>query len=102
VHLLQTALLDALCRYRSIIFIYNTSGELINFLADRISWNAMGLYVRDTTKLFKPKELMVATINLDTDNSKSKGLNYVPSSRRKNPRNNPNYGAEKKDVSKMV
>ena len=45
-----------------------------NFLADKISRNLAGLRERDTKELFKPKGLMVATINLGTDNSVGKSL----------------------------
>jgi len=45
-----------------------------NFLADTISQNPAGLCERDTEELFKPKELMVATINLGIDNSVGKSL----------------------------
>jgi len=38
-----------------------------NFLADMMSRNPAGLCERDTKELFKPKELMVATINLGTE-----------------------------------
>jgi len=45
-----------------------------NFLADTISRNPAGLCERDTKGLFKPKELMMATINLGIDNSVGKSL----------------------------
>ena len=45
-----------------------------NFLADTISRNPVVLCERDTKELFKPKELMVATINLGIDNSVEKSL----------------------------
>jgi hypothetical protein len=38
-----------------------------NFLADMISRNPAGLCERDTKELFKPKELIVAPINLGTE-----------------------------------
>jgi hypothetical protein len=45
-----------------------------NFLADTISRNPAGWCEHDTKELFKPKELMVATINLGTDNSVKKKI----------------------------
>ena len=45
-----------------------------DFLADTISQNPAGLCDRDAKKLFKPKELMVANINLGIDNSVEKSL----------------------------
>jgi len=45
-----------------------------NFLADKISRNLASLRERDTKELFKPKGLMVATINLGTENSIGKSL----------------------------
>jgi len=43
-----------------------------NFLTDTISRNPAGMCERDTKELFKPKELMVASINLGIDNSVGK------------------------------
>ena len=45
-----------------------------NFLADTISRNPAGLCGRDTKEPFKPKELMLATINLGIDNSVKKSI----------------------------
>jgi len=73
VRLLQTALLDELCRYRNIIFIYSISRELI-ISWQTISLNPASLCERDTKELFKPMESMVATINLGIDNSTGKRL----------------------------
>jgi hypothetical protein len=48
--------------------------EANNFLVDIISRNPAGLCKRDTKELFKPKEFIVATIDLGIDNSVEKRL----------------------------
>jgi hypothetical protein len=45
-----------------------------DFLADMISRNSAGWCEREAKEIFKPKELMVATINLGTDKSVEKSL----------------------------
>ena len=40
-----------------------------SFLAETVSRNLAGLCERDTKELFKPKDMVVATINLSNDNS---------------------------------
>jgi hypothetical protein len=61
---------------------YNFHTEYIswteNCLADTVRRNPSGLCERDTKELFKPKDMMVATINLGPDNSVERSLKELP------------------------
>jgi hypothetical protein len=64
-----------------------------SFLEDTVSGNPAGLCELDTKELFKPKDMVVAAINLSNDNSVERVIG-VPSLRKMNPRNNPNCEAK--------
>lgn len=67
-------------------------------MADTISVKLAGLSQRDSNEVFKPKDMMVVTLNLRIDSSvkkkKAERFIKVPGLRQNNPRSNPNYGAE--------